>query len=218
MAFYQNHILPHLIRLTMRGQHLTPYRERALAAAEGRVLEIGIGAGANLAFYGPNTRELVGLEPSPRLVEMARKAGERARLPIELVEASAERIPLDSHSVDTVVMTWTLCSISNPLAALREMRRVLKPEGRLLFVEHGLAPDARVRKWQHRLTPIWKHLAGGCHLDRAMDALIAKGGFQIVRLETGYMKGPKPMTFMYEGLAVLGDTPHETAIQSSRSG
>ena len=208
MPFYQNHILPHLIRLTMRGRHLMPYRERVIAAARGRVLEIGVGAGANLPFYGPQTRELIGVELSSRLVSMTRKAAERSHRPIELVEASAENIPLDSRSVDTVVMTWTLCSIPNPLTALREMRRVLKPDGRLLFVEHGLAADARVRKWQHRLTPVWKHLAGGCHLDRAMNVLIQYGGFRIVHLDTGYMEGPKPMTFMYEGLAVPGDAPN----------
>jgi len=100
-----------------------------------------------------------------------------------------------------VVMTWTLCSVDDPMAALREIRRVLKSDGRLLFAEHGLAPDRSVRRWQHWLTPLWKHVAGGCHLDRDMSGLIAKAGFRIDRLATGYMRGARPMTFMYEGCA-----------------
>ena len=117
--------------------------------------------------------------------------------------ASAERLPLDAESIDTVVMTWTLCSIPDPTLALAEMRRVLRPGGRLLFVEHGLAPDRGVRFLQRRLTPIWKHLAGGCHLDRDMRALIADAGFQFERIETGYMSGARPLSYIYEGSAQL---------------
>jgi ubiquinone/menaquinone biosynthesis C-methylase UbiE len=118
------------------------------------------------------------------------------------MEASAEAIPLDSSSVDTVVMTWTLCSIPAPLKALGEMRRVLKPGGQLLFVEHGLSPDASVRKWQNRLTPLWQRIAGGCHLNRPVSVLLENAGFHVTHLKTGYMKrGPKPMTFLYEGIA-----------------
>jgi ubiquinone/menaquinone biosynthesis C-methylase UbiE len=203
MAFYRDRILPHLIRLTMRGGQFTPYRQRILSAAAGRVLEIGVGAGENLSFYGPATRELIGLEPSPQLLAMARRRAALSRLPVTLVEAAAGNIPLDAASVDSVVMTWTLCSIPDASGALAEIRRVLKPEGRLVFVEHGLAPDPHVQRWQHRLTPLWKHLAGGCHLDRAMDVLIQDAGFHFARLETGYMSGLRPMTFMYEGIAVL---------------
>lgn len=201
MGFYGNRLLPHLIRLTMRQRQLAPYRARALSAATGRVLEIGIGAGANLPFYGERVHELVGLEPSPQLGAMARRAAGRLALLVTVMAASAETIPLDDASIDTVVMTWTLCSIPAPIAALHEMRRVLKPGGRLLFVEHGLAADPRVQKWQNRLTPCWKHLAGGCHLNRAIGPLIEQGGFQIERLATGYLRGPKPMTFTYEGSA-----------------
>lgn len=201
MGFYADRILPHLIRLTMRNKHLEPYRERVVSTAAGRVLEVGIGAGANLPRYGTTVTEVIGLEPSLRLAHMARQAARSSPRDVTIVEASAESIPLDKRSVDAVVMTWTLCSIPAPRKALDEIRRVLKPNGRLLFVEHGLAPEAGVRRWQDRLTPLWKRIAGGCHLNRDMNALITSAGFQIQALETGYMRGPRPMTFMYEGSA-----------------
>jgi ubiquinone/menaquinone biosynthesis C-methylase UbiE len=134
---------------------------------------------------------------------MARQAGARLPIKTEIVESSAESMPLDERSFDTVVMTWTLCSVPDPSVALREIRRVLKPDGRLFFAEHGLAPDRRIQRWQHWLTPLWQHVAGGCHLDRDMGGLIAQAGFRIERLDTGYMRGARPMTFMYEGSAAL---------------
>jgi ubiquinone/menaquinone biosynthesis C-methylase UbiE len=126
--------------------------------AEGRVVEIGLGSGMNLPFYTSRVKEVLGLEPHPKLFEMA--SGVSASVPTKLIEGSSESIPLDSGSVDTVVMTWTLCSIPDAKAALAELRRILQPAGQLLFVEHGLAPEENVRKWQHRLTPMWKRLAG----------------------------------------------------------
>jgi len=201
MGFYQNHIVPYLIHLAMQQRNLAAYRERVLAGAQGRVLEIGIGSGLNLPFYAQNVQQVIGLDPSPRLLAMARRAGRSGRASIELVEGSAEAVPLEDTSVDTVVTTWTLCSIPDPHRALGEMRRVLRPGGSLLFVEHGLAPEPKVRWWQDRLTPAWKRIGGGCHLNRAIADLIAAAGFEFERLDTGYMRGPKPMTFMYEGRA-----------------
>ena len=201
MGFYQNHVLPHVIHLTMGQGILAPYRSRVIPGAEGRVLEIGMGSGLNLPLYAPTVQRVIGLEPSARLLAMARKVLPRVAPSVEFVEGSAEAIPLADTSIDTVVTTWTLCSIPNVQLALREMRRVLKPGGRLLFVEHGRAPEENVRWWQDRLTPAWKHLGGGCHLNRAIAALIEDAGFQLERLDTGYMRGPKPMTFMYEGSA-----------------
>ncbi|AWM24053.1 SAM-dependent methyltransferase [Sinorhizobium fredii] len=122
-------------------------------------------------------------------------------VPVNFIEASAEAIPLDDRSVDSVVTTWTLCTIPGSHAALSEMRRVLKPQGKLLFVEHGLSPDRGVRWWQDSLTPIWRRISGGCHLNRPIRSMIEDAGFRIDRIETGYMRGPKPMTFMYEGSA-----------------
>jgi ubiquinone/menaquinone biosynthesis C-methylase UbiE len=202
MSFYQNRVLPHLINLTMRNSHLVPYRERVISVAEGRVLEIGIGSGLNLPFYGPQVHEILGLEPSPRLVAMAQLAARESRSPIALIEGSAEAIPLDDRSIDTVVTTWTLCSIPEAVQALGEMRRVLKPGGQLLFVEHGLAPDEGVGNWQHRLTPIWKRIAGGCHLNRPIRTLIETAGFSIAGLENSYLpRAPRMMGYLYEGRA-----------------
>lgn len=203
MGFYQDRILPRFIDLAMRSRELAPYRERVLSAAEGRVLEVGIGSGMNLPFYARDVTQVVGLEPAPRLLEMTREAAKHHRIPVELISASAESIPFPDHQFDTVVTTWTLCSIPAASAALNEMRRVLKPTGRLLFVEHGRAPEENVRRWQDRLTPVWKRIGGGCHLNRPIRALIESAGFRIEHLQTGYMKGPKPMTYMYEGRAVL---------------
>ncbi len=201
MGFYQDNILPWLTHLAMRQATLVPYRARVISGAKGRVLEIGIGSGLNLPYYGQDVTQIVGLEPSPKLLAMARQAARRSAMPLELVEGTAEAIPVENASIDTVVTTWTMCSIANIDRALAEMRRVLRPEGRLLFVEHGRAPQARVRWWQDRLTPAWKHVSGGCHLNRAIEDLIENSGYRIERIHKGYMQGPNPMTFFYEGSA-----------------
>ena len=203
MGFYQDQIVPLLINWSMRQKNLAAYRARIIPAAEGRVLEIGIGSGLNLPFYSRNVTRVIGLEPSPKLLAMARRAERADNGSVEFIEGSAEAIPLADASVDAVVTTWTLCSIPDALRALRDMRRVLRPGGRLLFVEHGRAPDRNVIWWQDLLTPVWKRLGGGCHLNRAIGTLIEGAGFQFDRLQTGYMRGPKPMTFMYEGSARL---------------
>jgi ubiquinone/menaquinone biosynthesis C-methylase UbiE len=201
MGFYSDIVLPKLCDLAMRNKQLVPFRERVIGAAEGRVLEIGVGSGRNLPFYRPPVREVLALEPAPRLVSMARSASPATSLPVSFLEASAEAIPLDGHSVDTIVTTWTLCSIPQAATALAEMRGVLRPGGKLLFVEHGMAPDEGVRRWQDRLTPAWRCLCGGCHLNRPIRSMIEGAGFRIDRIETGYIPGPRPMTFMYEGSA-----------------
>jgi ubiquinone/menaquinone biosynthesis C-methylase UbiE len=202
MSFYDDRILPRLLDFAMRQEQLTAYRRRWVPEASGRVLEIGVGSGRNLPFYGAAATEVIGLDSSARLLEMARAALPAGSAPpIELVEASAESLPFDDRSFDTVVVTWTLCSIPDVASALREMRRVLAPSGRMLFVEHGRSPDAGVTRWQDRLTPAWKRLAGGCHLNRPVETLLEQSGFRVEQLATGYAQGPKPMTFMYEGIA-----------------
>lgn len=201
MGFYNDFILPRLIDFAMRNKELRPFRERVIGAAEGRVLEIGVGSGMNLPFYRSPVREVLALEPAPRLLTMAKSASRTTAMPVNFLEASAEAIPLDERSVDTVVTTWTLCSIPQAKVALAEMRRVLRPGGKLLFAEHGQAPDASVRRWQDRLTPAWRYIGGGCHLNRPIRTMIEDAGFRIDRIETGYIPGPKPMTFMYEGSA-----------------
>lgn len=201
MGFYNDHVLPHVVNLSMRSRELRPYRERVISQAEGEVLEVGVGSGLNLPFYGAGVKEIVALEPSVRLIAMARKSVGTSRAPVRLIEGSAEAIPVEDASVDTVVTTWTLCSIPDASQALAEMRRVLKPTGQLLFVEHGLSSEDKVRRWQHRLTPLWKKIGGGCHLNRPIRVLIENAGFGIRQIETAYMKGPNPLTFMYEGRA-----------------
>jgi ubiquinone/menaquinone biosynthesis C-methylase UbiE len=201
MGFYQDRIIPSLIHLAMRNRNLAPYRKRVVSEATDQVLEVGIGSGFNLPFYGEGLSHIVGLDPSSKLLQMAREAARRSAMPLTLIEGTAEAIPIEDRSIDTVVTTWTLCSVPTVELALQEMRRVLRPGGRLLFVEHGRAPEAGVRWWQDRLTPLCKRLSGGCHLNRAIAELIENAGFRIERLDTGYRQGPRPMTFMYEGSA-----------------
>ncbi len=179
MSLYEKWFLPSIIDFVMRQKHLTRYRTEVVAAARGRVLEIGVGSGLNLRFYGEQVERVVGLDPSPRLLALARQRATEAAVPVELLLGSATAIPLADACIDTVVMTWTLCSIPDADAALREMRRVLKADGRLLFVEHGLAPEPSVERWQHRLTPFWRRFSGGCHLNRKMDALMRSAGFDL---------------------------------------
>src|SRR5215212_9536608 len=201
MRVYEKWILPRLLDLAMRNSRLGGYREQTIGAARGLVLEIGVGSGLNLPMYGPAVDRVCGIDPSPELLDRASKRIADARVPVSLVRASAEQLPIADAALDMIVMTWTLCSIPNPSAALDEMRRVLKPGGRLLFVEHGLSPELRITRWQRRLTPCRKRIGGGCHLDRKMDDLIRAAGFRVDALKIGYMKGPKPWTFMYQGSA-----------------
>lgn len=202
MSIYERWVLPPLLDLVMRQRQIQKYRRELIPAARGRVLEIGIGSGLNLPLYAAGVNTVVGLDPSERLLSMARRRAAQADVPVDLMQGSASAIPLDNDSVDMLVMTWTLCSIPDPIAALREMRRVLKPGGALLFVEHGLSPEPGVARWQHRLTPVWRHISGGCHLDRKVDDLIRAGGFEVAELKTEYARGPRPMTYMYEGRAM----------------
>jgi ubiquinone/menaquinone biosynthesis C-methylase UbiE len=201
MGFYQEQIVPLLINLAMRQGKLAEYRRRVVPAAEGHVLEIGIGSGLNLPFYSHEVDKVIGLDPSPKLLSMAQHQVRPTAFDLEFIEGTAEAMPIESASIDTVVTTWTMCSIPDVRDSLTEMRRVLKPTGRLLFVEHGRAPEARVQWWQDQLTPAWKRVSGGCHLNRQVEDIIRDAGFRIEPLEKGYMRGPKPMTFMYEGRA-----------------
>jgi len=185
----------------MRNKEATRYRSQIVPQAHGTVLEIGVGSGLNLPFYGAGVERLYGLDPSEELLTMARKKARGITLPIEFLAHTGEEIPLDDASVDTVVTTWTLCTIPNPLQALREMRRVLKPGGAMLFAEHGLAPETQVQGWQQRLNPLWRRIAGGCNLNRKIDQLILTAGFQIASLDTEYAKGPRPMSYIYAGRA-----------------
>ena len=202
MGFYNRWILPQVIEVAMRQKNFAPFRQRTAGAARGRVLEIGIGSGLNLSSFPSNIESVCGVDPS---AELLAKAGDRVasvRFPVRLLEASSEKLPLEDRSFDTVVITFTLCSIPDVGAALLEIRRVLKPEGALLFAEHGRAPDPDVIRWQDRITPVWKRIGGGCHLNRKIDDLVQGAGFRIERLSAGYQKfAPRPFSFFYEGSA-----------------
>lgn len=204
MGLYGRFVVPRLIAAAMRTPALLPFRARLGAAAEGRVLELGIGSGLNLAYYGTSVTAVTGIDPSPVLLALAEAKGRGLAFPLDLHAAPAERLPLHTASIDTVVTTWTLCSVADAALALAEARRVLRPGGRLLFAEHGLAPDAAVARWQHRITPAWRVLAGGCHVNRAIDAAIREAGFTLERLDTGYLGAPRALTFMYFGSARPG--------------
>jgi ubiquinone/menaquinone biosynthesis C-methylase UbiE len=201
MGFYQRHVLPRLLHMAMRQDALVPLRRRVIGAAEGRVLEVGIGSGLNLPLYGASVRCVIGLEPSPELLVMARERAVAAAVPVELLEGVAEHVPLGDASIDTVVTTWTLCTVPDAPRALAELRRVLRPGGALLFVEHGRAPEPGVARWQDRLDPAWGCIAGGCHLNREIDALIAGNGFRIEALAHSRLPGPRTHTYLYEGCA-----------------
>ena len=191
MNFYDRWVLPPILDLVMRQSQLEKYRREVVATASGRVLEVGVGSGLNFPLYGKQVETVVGIDPSPRLLAIARRRADSAGVHAEFLLGSATAIPLADSTVDTVVMTWTLCSIPDPLAALREMRRV----------EHGLSPEPGIERWQHRLNAIWCHVAGGCHLDRKMDDLIRSAGFNMIELRTEYANGPRPMAYMYVGRA-----------------
>lgn len=203
MSFYENHVLPHLIGLACGAPQIMKQRSRIVPAAEGRVLEVGFGAGPNLAFYDPaRVTRLFALEPSEGMRRKAARALAQSPVETEVIDLSAERIPLEADSMDTVVLTYTACTIPDVNAALAEMRRVLRPGGRLLFSEHGEAPDAGVHAWQRRIEPVWKPLSGGCHLTRKIDDLIIGAGFRMDRLEAGYLpRSPKFAAFNYSGAA-----------------
>ena len=201
MGFYQRQIVPCLTHLAMSQEQLLPYRRRIVGAAEGVVLEIGAGSGLNFALYGSAVGSVIGLEPSAALLGMARARARAAPVSVALLDASAEAIPLDAGSIDTVVTTWTLCTIPNASRALREMRRVLRPGGSLLFVEHGRAPEAGVARWQDRLDPVWSWFAGGCHLNRKIDDLLPGAGFRIEALQNPRLPGPRTHAYLYEGRA-----------------
>ncbi len=202
MGFYDKYVLPRVVNLTCSLKPTMKQREKIVPLAEGRVLEIGVGSGLNLPFYNPEkVRHLWGLDPSIEMWALAQKALPKLDFEMEFLEAPAEAIPLDSDSVDTVMITYTLCTIPEVLPALEEMRRVLKADGRLLFCGHGMAPDRSVRKWQDRLNPLWTKLGGGCNLNRPIPELLEKGGFKIREMDAMYIPGWKPASFNYWGSA-----------------
>jgi ubiquinone/menaquinone biosynthesis C-methylase UbiE len=203
MGFYDRHILPRLLESAMSTKPISYQRRKVVPRAEGRVLEVGFGAGHNLPYYDAGkVKSIWALEPA---AEMRARAGARAAaspIPLEFLGLPGEQIPLDSEAADTIVITYTMCSIPDVMKALGEMRRVLKPSGRMLFCEHGEAPDAGVLRWQNRLTPVWRRIGGGCHLNRPIPKLIREAGFTVQDMETMYLPStPRFAGFNYWGSA-----------------
>jgi ubiquinone/menaquinone biosynthesis C-methylase UbiE len=202
MGLYDTYVLPQLIELACGGGDIAKQRQLVVPHATGRVLEVGMGPALNLPFYDRSKVELVwGLEPSEGMRRRAAPALEAADLDVRWLDLPGEEIPLDDHSVDTVVLTFTLCTIPDWQRALDQMRRVLVPGGRLLFAEHGEAPDDDVRRWQHRIDPVWTRLAGGCHITRPIPKLIESGGFEMVGVDSAYIPGPKIASYHSWGSA-----------------
>jgi len=204
MGIYARHVLPRLIDLVMRTRADTAERARLVPLARGRVLEVGFGSGLNLPFYGRAVDRLYAVDPSWELWRLATRRLTTVSSRVDFVLASAEHIPLAGSRVDAVIMTWTACSIRDVALALSELHRVLTPRGRLLFVEHGRSPEPRVRAWQERLNPLWRRLAGGCNLNRKIDELLVGAGFRLTAIERGYNPGPRPLTYLYKGIAEKG--------------
>ena len=206
MGIYQKYFLPKLIATAMRDKPMARERKALVPQATGVVLELGIGSGENLPYYtADQVAKLYALEPAVELVDIAQKRFAEADLSVqpEMIIAGAEAIPLDNDSVDTVVLTYTMCSIGPLLEALAEIRRVLKPQGAMLFSEHGQAPDANIAKWQNRINPLWGKIAGGCQLNLDIPTILTDNGFSIKDLDQHYLPGPKVLRYNYRGTAAV---------------
>ena len=202
VGFYESKVLPKILDMTMSVRPVMRQRAKVVPLAHGRVLEVGIGSGLNLSFYDKTKVDRVlGLDPSPELQVMARKRAEEAGIEVDWLALSSEKIPLPDASVDSIVITYTMCTIPDVHSALLEMGRVLKNEGRLYFSEHGLAPDESVRRWQHRINPFWKLIAGGCNLNRSVPVMLENAGFLLEDVGTIYLPGLRPLTFNTWGTA-----------------
>ncbi len=201
MGFYEDHILPRGIDWVMSGERFSELRKQYLEGVGGTVLEVGYGSGLNLPFYSPAVTRLYALDPSLVGRRLAKKRMQSVPFPVEFVDLEGLRIGLSDRSVDAVVSTWTVCTIPDPVSALKEIRRVLKPEGRYYFLEHGLSPQPSVARLQNLWNPIQKWLAGGCHVNREIDRLILDSGFEILAGKNFYMEGPKIFSYLYGGIA-----------------
>ena len=201
-SWYERTVLPYLLDFTCGMKPIRKQRMKVIPQATGRVLEIGIGTGLNLPFYDrARIKSIVGVDPGLQMHKLALKRSVAAGLKIELVGISAEKLPVADASFETVVSTYTLCTIPDPIAALKELRRALVPGGKLLFSEHGRSPDANVLKWQNRLQPYWMKVAGGCRLNRDIPALLEESGFR-PEVQSRYIPGPKILSYHYWGEAV----------------
>lgn len=206
MAFYRDRVYPHLVNALGNPKPIDDIRKRIVPLAEGNVLEIGVGPGVNFAHYDlGKVRKIFALEPNPGMLRRAAEQQRRTNLDVKFLDLPGERIPLKDRTVDTVVSTFTMCTIPGVREALRGIGRVLKPGGRFIFFEHGLSPDASVRRWQKRIEPFFRLVFVGCHVTRHIPSLITGGGFKIEQLDEGYLAlFPKSATYCYWGVARRG--------------
>jgi ubiquinone/menaquinone biosynthesis C-methylase UbiE len=201
MGWYRDQILPRAIDLALRGGEFTRLRARVAAGLAGQVLEIGFGSGLNIPYYPASLERVQAIDPAAVGRKLAAKRAAACPVPIDYIGTDAQTLPADDASVDSVLSTWTLCTISDASRALAEIRRVLRPGGALHFIEHGLAPDPPVARLQQRLTPFQHRAFGGCHLNRRIDQLVAAAGLELTRIDTYYMKGPRALGYTFEGIA-----------------
>jgi ubiquinone/menaquinone biosynthesis C-methylase UbiE len=201
MGFYSDQILPRATDVIMAAKQLGPIRARVAAGLDGEVLEVGFGSGLNIAYYPPAVHRVRAVDPATLGRKLAAKRLATCPVSVEFAGLDGQHLPVDSQSVDHVLATWTLCTIPQPERALAEIYRVLRPGGRFHFAEHGRSPDPKVARWQDRLTPIQRRLAGGCHLNRPMQALIESSGLELAKIANYRLQGPKAFGYMYEGIA-----------------
>jgi ubiquinone/menaquinone biosynthesis C-methylase UbiE len=202
MGLYRDQIVPRIVDLTMRGSDVEQARARVTAGLDGEVLEIGFGSGRNIPYYPAKLTRVWAVDPATVGRKLAAGRAAASAVPIEYIGLDAQRLPVGDASADHVLSTWTLCTILDPMAALAEIIRVLRPGGALHFVEHGRSPDVKVARLQDRLTPLQRRVAGGCHLNRPIDQLVTASGLEVTRLENYYMKGPRATEYTFEGIAV----------------
>jgi SAM-dependent methyltransferase len=203
MGLYDKYFLPKFLDVACGSKPILKQREKVVPHCTGRVLEVGMGSGLNLPYYNPSKIDIVfGLEPAPAMVALAKPKADAVPFPVEFIDLPGEEIPLEDNSIDTVLLTYTLCTIPGAEAALAGMRRVLKPGGKLLFCEHGRAPDAAIEKWQNRINGAWRHIAGGCNVNRDIPGLIKASGFNITDMDSMYLPStPRVLGFNYWGSA-----------------
>lgn len=201
MGFYGKYIFPKIVDRVMDSKDMRAARDKTLEGVTGDIFEIGFGTGLNLDHYPQHVRRITTADVNPGMAKAAQRRIAASKIDVDNRVLNGESLPFDDGSFDSVVCTWTLCSIANADKALAELRRVLRPKGRFFFIEHGLSDDPKIRKWQDRLTPYWKIIGDGCHLNRDAGALLRDNGFALAKLENFYMDGPRFATYMYQGVA-----------------